>query len=188
VGDKHMGVKIALGLPTNRGVKAKTVHSLMELVAHLQHEYEIIVSTKGYNLAENRTYIAVQATNKGCTHLLLVDDDMIYEPDTVDKLLAHDKDIVGGLYKTKYENPDWLIEGEIKDSLFECNALGGGLLLIKTEVFRKIPPLWFGYTWHDNGMVKMSNDWYFCERARESGFSVWCDPSVKARHIGLREY
>ena len=160
----------------------------MELVA--LSKYEIIVSTRGYNTAENRNWIAAKAVKLGCTHLFLVDDDMIYESDTVDRLLAHDKDIVGGLYKTKYEQQEYLIEylDEKKDSLFECIALGGGLLLIKTEVFKKVPQKWFGYVWNDNGSIKESNDWYFCKKARKQGFQVWCDPTVKAKHISLYEY
>jgi len=179
-------MRIALGLPTNRLIKPKTVKSLLELAA--RKKLEIIVSTKGYNCAENRNYIAAQAIKKGCTHLLHVDDDMIYEPDTLDKLLAHDKDIVGGLYKTKYEVQDYVIEylntDVMPDKLFECAALGTGLLLVKTEVYKKTPQPWYGYVWFDNGMVKESVDWVFCKNARKAGFKVWCDPQVTAKHIG----
>ena len=177
-------MKIAIGLPTNRGVKPRTAESLLQMVVHTKLDYHFIVSTKGYHTAENRTYIVVQALNNGCTHLLLVDDDMIYEPDTLEKLLAHDTDIVGGLYKTRYENSDYLIEE--KDG--EVLALGGGCLLIKTDVFRKIPPLWFGYKYYENGMVSMSNDWYFCEKARNAGYTIYVDRDVRPKHIGKYEF
>ena len=183
-------VKIAIGLPTNRVIKPKTAQSLLRLTAN--SKAEIIVSTKGYNCAENRNYIAAQAVKKGCTHLFHVDDDMIYEPDTLERLLKVDKDIVGGLYKTKYEVQDFVIEylhsGDMPSSLFECAALGTGLLLVKTEVYKKTPQPWYGYEWFDNGMVKESVDWTFCKKARHNGFKVWCDPSVRAKHIGQYEY
>ena len=183
--------KIVIGLPTNRLIKPKTAQSLLELAANSKHELKIIVSVKGYNTAENRNYIAVQAVKQGCDYLFLCDDDMIYRPDTIDRLLAHGKDIVGGLYKTKYpEKQDYLIEylDEEKEGLFECVALGGGLLLIKCDVFKKIPQPWFGYIWHDNGMVKESNDWFFCKKAREHRFKIWCDSTIQAKHIGLYGY
>ena len=186
-------MKIAIGLPTNRLIKPKTAQSLLELVNQTKHNLEIIVSTKGYNCAENRNYIATQAVKRECTHLFHVDDDMIYEPDTLDRLLEHDKDIVGGLYKTKY--PEWqdyviehLHDGNIQDQLFECAALGTGLLLVKTDVYKQSPQPWYGYVWYDNGMVKESVDWTFCKNARNTGFKVWCDPNVKAKHIGQYEY
>jgi hypothetical protein len=186
-------MKIGIGLPTNRLIKPKTAQSLLKLVNQTEHELEIIVSTKGYNCAENRNWIAAQAVKKGCTHLFHVDDDMIYEPDTLEMLLLADKDIVGGLYKTKYEEvQDYVIKylHEIKehDRMFECSALGTGLLLVKIEVFKKTLQPWYGYEWYSNGMVKESVDWVFCHNARKAGFKVWCDPDVKAKHIGLKEY
>jgi len=185
--------KIAIGLPTNRLVKPKTAKSLLDLVDYTKYDLEIIVTTKGYNCAENRNYIAAQAVKKGCTHLFHVDDDMIYKPDTLDKLLESDKDIIGGLYKTKYpESQDYVIEylhnSDMPDKPFECAALGTGLLLVKIEVYKKTPQPWYGYIWYDNGMVRESVDWVFCKNARNAGFKVWCDSKVTAKHIGLKTY
>ena len=183
-----MSIKIGIGLPTNRQVRPKTVQSLLELVAHSKYDYHINISTRGYNTAENRNLIVAQAIKNNCTHLLLTDDDMVFEKDALDKLLAHDKDIVGAIYNTKYEKQELVIEylskdKFIKENLFKCKALGGGLLLIKTDVFLKVPQPHFGYKWTDNGMVEMSNDWFFCEKAREAGYDIWCDKSLLVGHI-----
>ena len=172
----------------------------MNLIAHSQHEYEIIVSTRGYNTAENRNWITAKAINAKCEYIFMIDDDMIYEPDTLERLLAHKKDIIGGLYYTKYEKQEPVYEllddglttdliGSVAGvSLFKVKAMGGGLILIKCDVFKKISQPWYGYKWNDNGSVKMSNDWYFCEKARHSGFDIWCDSTVKAGHIGQKEF
>jgi hypothetical protein len=174
----------ALALPTNRGLKTKTLESLMRLTALSQPH--ILISTKGFNTAENRTWLTVQAINANCTHILFVDDDMIYPEDTLEKLLAHDKDIIGGLYKTRYENPEYLIENKREDGT--CDALGGGCLLVKTSVFRIIKQPWFNYEYHENGMVKMSNDWWFCRQARNAGFKIHYDESLDIKHISEHEY
>lgn len=192
-------MKIAIGLPTNRGVRPKTVQSLLEMVDSTESEFKFIVSEKGYNTAENRNYIAAQSLKNLCTHLLLTDDDMVYEKDVLTRLLKHDKDVIGGTYNTKYESQEKVIEflDEIPEgrrehemegkSPFKCKALGGGMLLIKTEIFRKIPQPWFGYKWFDNGMVQMSNDWFFCEKAIEAGYDIWCDPTLEIKHLAERE-
>lgn len=213
-----MDTKIAIALPTNRGLKPKCLQSLLVMVAN--KNYEIIVSTKGFNTAENRNYLAAQAVKRDCTHVLFVDDDMIYEPDTLDKLLAADKDVVGANYSVRAE-----VEGahiieyidehkKLRDSseddisayyeangfvgeelqknvnrilgkiVFPCRSLGGGCMLVKTEVFKRIPQPWFGYEWYENGMVKVSNDWFFCRKLPE----VWCEPSIKPIHIGSYEF
>ena len=182
-------LKIMVGLPTNRFIKTKCADSVLKMVKHTKYDVEPYVSTRGYNTAENRNHIATRAITNKCSHLFLIDDDMIYEPDTIDKLIESEKDIVGGLYYTKYEKQEYVIESdEIKDKTFICKAIGGGLLMIKTEVLMKIPQPHFGYLWYSNGMVKESNDWYFCRKARESGYKIWCNPDIKAKHIGLKEF
>jgi len=183
-------MKIAIGLPTNRLVKPKTAESLMRLVAHTKHELQIIVSTRGYNTAENRNWITAKAVNSGCDYIFMVDDDMIYPEDALERLLAHNKDIVSGVAYTKYEKQELVVEylDEKKEGLFECKAVGGGILLIKCEVFRKIPQPWYGYKWNEHGAVTMSNDWYLCEKAREAGIEIWCDSTLMAGHIGIKKY
>jgi len=183
--------KIALGMPTNRLIKPKTAESVLKLVAYTENEIEPIVSTRGFNTSENRNWIAAQACNRGCTHLFFVDDDMILPPDTLDRLLAHNKDIVGGVYKTKYEVQADVVEylnDERPKELFRVGAIGTGCLLIKTDVFRKVPQIWFTYEWNDNGSIKMSHDWLFCHKAREYGFDIWADPTLEIGHIGLKVF
>lgn len=191
-------MKIAIGIPTNRLIKGKTANSILRLIAHSKHEYQFLVSTRGYNTSENRNWIAAQAVKNGCTHLFFVDDDMIIPEDTLDRLLAHDKDIIGAVYNTKYETQAPVIEYFpeekpyidifLKDLIFKCGALGTGCLLIKCDVFRKIPQIWFNYEWNPNGSVKMSHDWLFCHKAREYGYDIWADPSLEVGHLGIKEF
>lgn len=182
-------MKICIGVPTNRLIKAKTAGSLLNLVAHSQHEYVIMISTRGYNTSENRNWIAAQAVKTGCDYLFFVDDDMILPSDTLERLLSHNKDIVGGVYMTKYEVQKPVVEYlNEKVGLFEVKAIGTGCLLIKTEVFKQLPQPWFKYEWYDNGMVKRSHDWIFCEDSRNAGIKVWADSTLDIKHIGQYEY
>jgi len=184
-------MKIAIGVPTNRLIKSKTAESLLKLAANSKHDYRFIISTRGYNTSENRNYIATQAVKKSCDYLFFIDDDMIFPPDTLDKLLAHKKDIVGGVYMTKYEQQEPVVEyldNERPNELFKCKAIGTGMMLIKTDVFNKLPQPWFKYEWYKNGMVKRSHDWIFCEDARNDGIEVWADPTLDIKHIGVKEF
>lgn len=188
--------KIAIGLPTNRGLKPKCLQSLLEMLAYKAYDYHIVVSTKGYNTAENRNYIAAQAVREECTHLFLVDDDMIYAPDTLEKLVASMKPIIGAKYHVRRDveegNPDVIeyLNDEDKDrtDIFDCKAIAGGCLLISTEVLKNVPQPHFWYKIFPNGMVEMSNDWWFCEKAREAGYEIWCDGSLYPGHIGQKTY
>lgn len=192
-----MDTKIAIALPTNRGIKPKTLQSLLELVAYKNYNYEIIIGTEGFNTAENRTWLVAQASKAQCTHIFCVDDDMIYEKDTLEKLLSHDKDIVGARYANRRgtgEVVEYLSEDQVitdtpeQDNLLQVNALGGGCVLIKMDVFKNIPQPWFWYKIAETGAVTMSHDWYFCEKARKAGYKVWCDLTARPGHISKKEF
>ena len=34
----------------------------------------------------------------------------------------------------------------------------------------------------------IGEDYLFCDRAREQGFEVWIDPTIKLAHVGVHEY
>jgi GT2 family glycosyltransferase len=61
--------------------------------------------------------------------------------------------------------------------------VGFGCCLIKASVFRNLAPPWFVY---DVGKNK-GEDIYFCEKARDAGYEIWVDPSVRPRHLGVSE-
>jgi len=185
-------LKIAIGVPTNRLIKAKTVKSLMDLIVYSPEiNFELIVATRGYNTSENRNYIAAQALQKKCDYLFFVDDDMILPSNTLSDLLLCDKDIVGGIYNTKYEVQTPVVEflnEKGNNGLFKVKAIGTGCLLIKTDVFKQLPQPWFKYEWNDNGSIKRSHDWIFCEDARKAGIKVWANHDLKIKHIGQYEF
>ena len=186
-----MDIKIAIALPTNRGLKPKTLQSLLELVAYKPYNYEIIIGTEGFNTAENRTWLVAQASKAQCTHIFCVDDDMIYEKDTLEKLLSHDKDIVGAKYANRRgtgEVVEYLDDSHTNLKLIKVKALGGGCVLIKMDVFTKVSQPWFWYKIAPTGAVSMSHDWFFCEKAREAGYRIYCDISIKPGHIATKEY
>src|SRR3990167_7786312 len=126
---------VTIGVPTNRLVKPKTAASLLNLVAHSQHDYKIVVSSRGFNTSENRNYIAAQAVKNGSEYLFFVDDDQIVPKDTLERLLARNKDIVGGVYMTKYEVQEPVLEYLTQEGfamegddtrLLEVKAIGTG--------------------------------------------------------------
>ena len=202
--------KVTLAIPTNRGVKGKTVQSLLELVAHSskEHELHILVSERGYTIAEQRNYIVVQAQKNKSDYVLMVDDDMTFPPNTLEKLLAHNKDAIGvksyskvlplcptvGLMDEngKYMHPDNFPFLEYPKELFKAYFVGAGVLLIKMSVFEKIEKPYFAFETYEEeelkGMVKNGEDGVFCAKVREAGVEVYCDPTLPIGHLGEMEY
>ena len=193
--------KITLAVITNRGIMPKTLQCLLELVARGGYDFHIVIAEFGYTIAENRNYVGVQALNNNSDYLLFIDDDMTFPPDILDTLLKNDKDICGAAYhprnKTgeiiKYINAgsdeitpiriEQLDDPKYKDT-FEVHATGAGIILIKCEVFKKVPRPWFMFEYYDTGQCKLGEDWYFCKVAKKAGFEVWTDPKPKVGHLG----
>jgi GT2 family glycosyltransferase len=52
---------------------------------------------------------------------------------------------------------------------------GFGCVFIKRTVLEAITPQWFKQTYTEDYTLETSEDYYFCDRAIEKGFSVWYD-------------
>ena len=195
-----MKPKICIGVPTNRLIKPKTVLSLLNIIDKSKYDYHFLIASEGYTISENRTYIVTQAIKNKCTHLLFVDDDMIFPENTIDQLISHGKEIVGTVAHSRALPPmpvvEFLNEDEVSvadrllgkwnipKELFEVKAVGGGVLFIDLKVFETLGKPWFSTETWEFGMTKMGEDSWFCQKAREAGFKIWCDPTLTIGHIG----
>ncbi len=185
-----MNTKITIASLSNRGFRPETVKSLLEL--NCPYEKEIVIATQGYHIAENRNFIATQAIINKSDYLLMVDDDMIFPPDTLERLLTHRKDVVGVAYKPRNDKKDIHIpldkthidNPDLPKEVFECEAVGTGVILINTKIFNFIDRPWFAFKSHETGYTMQGEDWMFCEQVRKARFKVWCDPTIDIKHIG----
>lgn len=173
-------MSVLIGLPTTGTIKSMTAYDLFRLGQHTPSSLEIVNSC---NLPKNRNFLAKIALSENYTHLLSIDSDMRFPPDTLERLLARDKDIIGVPYNKRQLplQPTYEPIGKATDDLFECIHMGTGMLLIKTDVFRRIPAPWFEYS-------DMGSDRHFCRLARRNGYKIWADPTIKINHIGDYEY
>lgn len=204
---KSLNMKTTIAIVTNRQVQPKTLQSLLELTHNNKHhDLHFVVATEGFTTAQGRIYCAVQAQKNQSDYLLFVDDDMILEPDTLDRLLAHGKEIVGvnaysralplsstvglmdknGNYLQPDKHTEW--EMRIPEGLFECFSIGTGVLLIDMKVFDVIEKPWFKFDMHDEGYMKQGEDSWFCSEAKKKGFKIYCDGSLRIGHIGSYVY
>ena len=188
---------ISIGIPVYGGLQPQTFQCLLELVAKSEHDIHIIIASEGYTIAENRNYITVQALNNKSDYLLMVDADMTFPLDILDKLLANKKDIIGIAYHPrcdtgqiiKYLDETHIVKLEENDDpkykkTFECHATGTGMILIKCNIFYKIKRPWWHFEYYDTGMISKGEDWYFCEKAKKYNIKTWVDPTIKVGHLG----
>ncbi len=187
--------KICIGVPNGGTVKAKTAYTLMSIKS--EHELFPVFSTGSY-IAENRERIVDIAISQMCSHLFFVDADMSFPSDTLNKLLDLDKDIVGGMYNyrklplqttVKFIGKDGTsVEGEVPREPFKVAAIGAGCLLIKMNVFSQLKKPCFQVEQIESGEIVCTTDVAFCEKAKDAGYDIWCDPSLAVKHIGDHEF
>lgn len=141
-------------------------------------------------IAEGRNDGVRSAQLQGCSHLLFLDSDMIFPANIVDRLLAHDKTIVGATYMSRRPRPDIgqhvLLHRELDGKpshlgtgIRRVEALPTGCLMVKTEVFSVLPAPWFYFGLQPDGHM-VGEDYAFCRAVRERGLDIWLDPDVSA--------
>ena len=196
-----MNIKVSIGIPTNRGLRPKMAQCLLDLVARGGYDFHIVIAEEGYTIAENRNYLAVKSLNNESEYILMIDDDMTFEPDLLDNLIENKKDICGVAYHPRSETGkiikylDEVHAVAIEESddpkykdTFECHATGTGIILINTKVFKKVKRPWFMFEYYETGQCKLGEDWYFCREAKKVGFKIFTDPKLVVGHLGEKIY
>lgn len=162
-----------------------------------------------------RNLIAQDLIESDCDSLLFIDSDINFEPDDVLRLMAWSKpgyDIVAGVPRTRSEDKVYIAtldhdaDGNVTmngHGLVRAKRVATAFMLIRREVItsmqdahpdwkyydkrtdRTVPAL-FDFKLTEEGYI--GEDFLFCDRARELGFSVWIDPAIKLGHMGVQEY
>lgn len=186
--------KILIAIPTARYIEADTFKSIYDL--EIPEGYETTFQTfYGYRVDQVRNLIADWVV-RGFDYLFAVDHDVTFAPDTLKKMLAHDVDLVSGVYRQRLE-PQMI---EIYDpfgvrmstedlyakqwSLVGIGGCGFGCVLVKKEVLAGVGYPQFEYHPALNHADTISEDTDFCRKAMYKGFKLWCDPSILCGHIG----
>jgi GT2 family glycosyltransferase len=83
---------------------------------------------------------------------------------------------------TKMYKPIKLNGKEPENDIIECDAVGGGCLLVKRKVFETVKAP-FKDAVDEWGMRAFEHDLEFCRRAKESGFHVFFAFNYRCEHI-----
>jgi len=104
--------------------------------------------------------------------LVMVDTDIIFEPEHVDALLAHDRPIVSGVYPS---TASWSPAAEI---ILE----GCGFMAVKKEVFEAVGEYPFAPIIMKDGHAS-GEDVGFRVKARLAGYDTYVDDDIRVGHI-----
>lgn len=179
---------VMFGLPTREMVHTDWALSLVGVAVRSCFMVEFSTANpRSCYVQTNRNDVVEAALQQQCDFIFWWDPDIEAPADSLLRLLAHDKDIVGGTYIRRSE-PYGLMGKATShvgalplEGLIEMDFLPGGFLLTKTSVYRKMEPPWFWLTHHPNGRVDLGDDSYFFDKAKKAGFRAFMDPSITAQ-------
>jgi len=159
----------------------------------------------GMRIDHARNAIAKAALDADAEHVLFLDTDVLFPPNAFTQLLWRYRNnpthkIISGVYWSK-SNPSFplvfemggrgsYLDWKVGDYIEAEYAVGMGLVLIHTDVFRAIQPPWFEINYglnidRETGRTcasSMTEDLPFCEKAQAAGFQIWVDTGIQAGH------
>lgn len=198
-------MKLSICVPARDSVDTSFAHCLSLLTARFYGNAPAgtvmnVNFRNGTLIADQRCKLVEMSLAQDADYVLFLDSDMTFPADLVERLMAHDKDIVACNYATRrlpvksvafksLDNLEHLYSFD-KTGLEECDAVGMGAMLVKTEVFKKLRYPWFQIHYMPNARLWMGEDMYFCKLAQANGYQIWIDHdlSKKIGHSGVFVY
>lgn len=134
-------VKLFIGLPVYQKIDVQ----FMQCLSAMQKEKNIEVELhykQGDGIARSRNILTHTFLKSDCTHLLMLDCDLIFSWDQIERLISHGKPVIAGFYPKKQEGRlEWVVNTLPENPAPDANGLqrvkygGTGFLLIAREVF-----------------------------------------------------
>jgi len=181
---------VAIGLPCGDMMHSETAQCIWGIGRGNANCRQGIVMAHSSIVANARNNCVGGAQRINADYIMFIDSDMIFPPNTIDRLLAHKKDIVGGTYVRRgppFDNLGSSIPEHMdrQSGLVEMTHMPTGVLLIKTSVFDKFKRPYFRYSIDEDKEQIGGEDMLFSEMARERGFRIFCDLDLSSelRHI-----
>jgi hypothetical protein len=130
----------------------------------------------------------------------LLNDDLVFLPDTLKRLVAHGKDLVvpivlnhdpplAPLFYEHRIGDEWFTR-HIQDGetgLIQGIGAGGGGMLISRAIFDAFPdPWWETHMIREAGIYaprQSTEDFDFCNKVTAAGFDIWCDLDCRVGHL-----
>lgn len=194
-------MKYLIAVPCMDTIPTQFVKSLVGM--RVSGTIEIAFSANSL-VYDSRNLLSRKACEQGFDRVLWLDSDMVFGSDLFERLTARldaGLDFVSGLYfrrkvpieptiyKTLYMKNDKIPVADpyldYPEGVFEIAACGFGAVMVNTAVIQRVGE---EYGLPFSPILGFSEDFSFCMRARELGFKLYCDSTIKLGHVGYKEF
>ena len=187
-------MKLMVAVPTTDYVHAEFMKCLVKLSMHLAKcgvdvDVHIVGGTLVY-IARNR--LAGRAISLGYTHVLWLDSDMTFDENILDDLLFCGKDMVCGAFVSRRPPYGPCVYTDITDPAnmkkdenfgtepFRVDGCGFAAVLTSVSLLDAVQAN-FGTCFRPT--EQYGEDLAFCDRVKQLGREIWCEPTVRPGHI-----
>jgi hypothetical protein len=201
-------MRVAICIPARGQMEVTTAFDLTMMSAYMAAKKNIdlnVYTSQGTLIFDQRNSLVRTAVQENCDYILFIDADMRFPKTTLERLLAHKKDIIGVNATTRMMPPkptarniqinedgsvDWLeVFSNKEKGIGKVDAIGCGVMLIKTSCLKNIPQPYFYFEQLLKGKL-LGEDIYFCIKAKDAGIDTWVDHdlSMEIGHVGSYTY
>jgi cellulose synthase/poly-beta-1,6-N-acetylglucosamine synthase-like glycosyltransferase len=201
-------MRVAICIPARGQMEVTTAFDLTMMAAYMAGKKNIdlnVYTSQGTLIFDQRNSLVHTAVKEKCDYILFIDADMRFPKNTLERLLAHKKDIIGVNATTRMMPPkptarniqinedgsvDWLeVFSNKEKGIGKVDAIGCGVMLIKTSCLKDVPQPYFYFEQLLKGKL-LGEDIYFCIKAKDAGIDTWVDHdlSMEIGHVGSYTY
>jgi hypothetical protein len=183
--------------------------NLKEELTRQNIKHDWLIGTNESLVTRARNEMTATFLHTDYEYMMWLDSDIEFEPEHVSAIWNMDADVGVGVYAMKKQGEDWyaawhngkLVKDlEQFDGPIKVDYAGTGFMLIKRSVIESLAERAPIYRSRDDRTVSElyitgehdnyyeSEDYHFCRKAREAGFDIMMDPSVKLKHWGQFAY
>lgn len=199
---------IAICIPARGQMEVGTAFDLARMVNHVVRNTEHTINlytSMGTLIFDQRNNMVDDALAEGADYILFIDADMRFPRDTIERLIAHGKGIVG-VNATTRSVPvkataknlvideegacNWKqISSKNKTGIEQADGIGCGVMLISKETLEAIQKPWFFFELLPENKL-LGEDIYFCIKAKDAGIETFIDHDLSQEigHVGNYTY
>lgn len=172
--------------------------SIKDLAQHdIKTVYKTLVGVHWIDIA--RDILAHAFLRSDCTHMLQIDSDLGWSPDSPRRMLAKNAPVIGGAYPIRADVSAY----PVKHDDGAVTGLPGGFLMVRRDVVERLSvgptykcaTLPFGaldvhhlFTREFVSGGYVGEDYAFCNRVRNSGYELSLEPDIDFVHVGKKAW
>lgn len=196
-------MKVCVSIPAQDSVLTTFMTDATNLFFYSRNKgIDITYSTmNGCYLDLLRNQLIQEALKVKPDFILMLDSDMKFPPNTLERLMLADKEVIGCNYTRRrapfdpiactFEDPNKRLDPMVNFGVSRVSLLPTGIMMIKPAIFERIKYPWFENIWRKSDNRLVGEDVVFCAKVQEEAKTfVYCDHdlSKEVAHSGQMDF